>query len=87
MASEAAYMHQAPAVEPLIRFPISSFCRRPIYANQLLNEAGMGSMLTAELRIFIHRTFDVDVPFDVLFKKATLNSLTDTIARDLQASA
>lgn len=110
MASEVAYMHQLPAVEPLMKDThaaftepfardavsaiisqkISSLILLPetdLDANQLLNEAGMGSMLTAELRMFIHRTFEVDVPFDVLFKKATLNNLTDMIAQDLQASA
>ncbi|GLB08647.1 hypothetical protein AtubIFM57258_004547 [Aspergillus tubingensis] len=78
------------AVRAIISQKISNLILLPetdLDGNQLLNEAGMGSMLTAELRIFIHRTFEVDVPFDVLSKKATLNSLTDMIARDLQASA
>ncbi|BCR93364.1 acyl carrier protein [Aspergillus luchuensis] len=110
MASEVAYMHPAPAVEPLVKDAHAAFTEpfahdavraiisqkisnlillpeTDLDANQLLNEAGMGSMLTAELRMFIHRTFEVDVPFDVLFKKATLNNLTDMIAQDLQASA
>lgn len=78
------------AVRAIISQKISNLILLPeadLDANQLLNEAGMGSMLTAELRMFIHRTFEVDVPFDVLFKKATLNNLTDMIAQDLQASA
>ncbi|RDK43334.1 hypothetical protein M752DRAFT_275573 [Aspergillus phoenicis ATCC 13157] len=114
MTFEVAYMHQFPAVEPLMKHDIAdphaafteSFARdaiRAVISKKIsdltllpeteldaarpLNESGVGSMLTAELRTFILRTFEVDVPFDVLFKSATVNGLTDMIARDLQASA
>ncbi|KAJ5356106.1 Acyl transferase/acyl hydrolase/lysophospholipase [Penicillium concentricum] len=57
-------------------------------ADRPLGEFGLDSMLAAEFRTFIFRTFEVDVPFVVLLKRSTtVNLLTGLIAQGLQTSA
>ncbi|CAI7567668.1 unnamed protein product [Penicillium viridicatum] len=56
-------------------------------ADRPLGEFGLDSMLAAEFRTFIFRTFEVDVPFVVLLKRSTtVNLLTGLIAQGLQTS-
>ncbi|KAJ5100496.1 Acyl transferase/acyl hydrolase/lysophospholipase [Penicillium angulare] len=56
--------------------------------DQPLGEFGLDSMLAAEFRTFIFRTFEVDVPFVVLLKRSTtVNLLTSLIFQGLEASA
>ncbi|KUM56794.1 hypothetical protein ACN42_g10406 [Penicillium freii] len=56
-------------------------------ADRPLGEFGLDSMLAAEFRTFIFRTFEVDVPFVVLLKRSTtVNLLTALIAQGLQTS-
>ncbi|KAJ5817603.1 Acyl transferase/acyl hydrolase/lysophospholipase [Penicillium robsamsonii] len=56
-------------------------------ADRPLGDFGLDSMLAAEFRTFIFRTFEVDVPFIVLLKRSTtVNLLTGLIAQGLQMS-
>ncbi|KAJ5182352.1 Acyl transferase/acyl hydrolase/lysophospholipase [Penicillium cf. viridicatum] len=56
-------------------------------ADRPLGEFGLDSMLAAEFRTFIFRTFEVDVPFVVLLKRSTtVNLLTGLIAQGLQTN-
>ncbi|OJJ74373.1 hypothetical protein ASPBRDRAFT_193095 [Aspergillus brasiliensis CBS 101740] len=57
-------------------------------SDQPLGDSGLDSMLAAEFRTFIFRSFEVDIPFVVLLKRSTTaNLLTDMIAQGVQASA
>ncbi|KAJ5715138.1 Acyl transferase/acyl hydrolase/lysophospholipase [Penicillium malachiteum] len=57
-------------------------------ADKPLGEFGLDSMLAAEFRTYIFRTFEVDVPFVILLKRSTtVNLLTGLIAEGLQKSA
>ncbi|KGO64925.1 hypothetical protein PEX1_009200 [Penicillium expansum] len=56
-------------------------------ADRPLGDFGLDSMLAAEFRTFIFRTFEVDVPFVVLLKRSTtVNTLTGLIVQGLQVS-
>ncbi|KAJ5519098.1 Acyl transferase/acyl hydrolase/lysophospholipase [Penicillium expansum] len=56
-------------------------------ADRPLGDFGLDSMLAAEFRTFIFRTFEVDVPFVVLLKRSTtVNTLAGLIVQGLQVS-
>ncbi|KAJ5807079.1 Acyl transferase/acyl hydrolase/lysophospholipase [Penicillium riverlandense] len=79
------------ALRAVISKKISNLILLPeseLEADRPLGDFGLDSMLAAEFRTFIFRTFEVDVPFVVLLKRSTtVNLLTSLIAQCLETSA